>query len=323
MATAPTTTAAPPAEWVTLFNREAFHALNLRAGQRALSLAVADPEGRTIGALGGVLDGASFTGGHSAPFGGFDVARDKETPVNVALLVDGALARVRAAGARRVTLRMPPAALGASEGTLQFTLLNRGFTVVRCELNQHIDLTGLADVDAYLAALKSPARRALRKLLAAGELTARTAESAADWDAGHGLLAANRAAKGRRFALTRDYAEAARHALPGALRLLLLEDAAGRAVAAALVYRVRPGRDAVVAWGDAPGHGLERSPMNLLAFRVVEAAFADGVAILDLGISSEPDADATGALPVNGGLHQFKQSVLAQTTPRLHLAKEL
>ncbi|WP_354698443.1 hypothetical protein DSM112329_04123 [Paraconexibacter sp. AEG42_29] len=311
----------------TLFNLPAFHALNLQPGQRALSLAVAGPDdGRTIGALGGVLTGGTFVSGHSAPYGGFDLARDRETPENVARLVDGALAQLERLGARAVRVRLPPAALGESEGLIAFTLLNRGFAVERCELNQHIDVTGIAGPDDYLAGLRSPARRALRRLLGP-ELRFATAETDADWARGHAVLAANRAAKGRRLALPVDYVLRARDALPAhAVRLHeLVDDAAGRTVAAALVYRVRPGCDLVVAWGDAPDHGRERSPMNLLAYRIVEAALAAGLRTVDLGISNDPEPvlHHGGGLAANPGLHQFKQSVLATTTPRLTLVKEL
>ena len=97
---------------------------------------------------------------------------------------------------------------------------------------------------------------------------------------------------------------------------------AGESIAAALVYRVRPHRDLVVAWGDGE-HELERSPMNLLAYRVVESALAEGVWTLDLGISNEHEPGADGALVPNSGLVQFKQSVLARIQPRLTLVREL
>lgn len=309
--------------WATLFNQHAFHALNLEPGLRALTLEVNAADGRTIGALGGVLDGDLFVSGYSAPYGGVDLVRDRETPERVGLLIDGALAQLRAIGVQTVRLRLPPPALGASEGLIAFTLLNRGFVVERCELNQHIDLTAVADPNAYLAALKSPARRALRKLLGP-ELTFVPAATDAAWMRGHATLVANRAAKDRRLALSLDYVVGARDALGvETVRLYELLSAAGVPAAAALVYRVRPGRDLVVAWGDHPNHGLEHSPMNLLAYRVVEAALGDGVRTIDLGISNEPGVEsAHGGLAANAGLHQFKQSVLARTEPRLTLVKE-
>ncbi len=66
-------------------------------------------------------------------------------------------------------------------------------------------------------------------------------------------------------------------------------------------------------WGDA-GHALPRSPMNLLALRLVEIALADGRPTLDLGISS------VDGVP-DQGLIQFKRSVLARESLRLDLVR--
>jgi hypothetical protein len=306
------------AGWMTLFNQDRFHALNLREGQHIVTAAVDDADGRRIGALSGVLEDGVFVNGHSAPFGGLDLVRERETPANVARLVDGALAQVRAQGARTVRLRLAPPCHGDSEGLVQFTLLNRGFAVERCELNQHIDLGGLTGPDEYVAGLRSPARRALRRLLGP-EFRFGQAHEPTQWDRAHALLAANRSRKGRTLALSREYVDAARAALGDRVRMYELLHAE-RPVAAALVYRVRRQRDLVVAWGDAD-HGLERSPMNLLAYRVVEAALAEGLRTLDLGVSNARDPRPDGALMPDPGLVQFKQSMLARAQPRLTLAR--
>jgi hypothetical protein len=305
---------------MTLFNEDRFHALNIGAGQRVLRTEVHDEAGRLVGSLSGVLESGLFSSGFSAPFGGVDLARERETPANVALLVDESLVQLRGAGARTVRIKLPPACYGESEGLLQFTLLNRGFEVERCELNQHIDLGPLRDSEAYLAELKSPARRALNKLLEL-DLSFRQAETSSEWDRAYELLAANRAAKDRRLALSRSYLERARQALGEAVRMYELLQGE-RSIAAALIYRVRIRRDLVVAWGDGE-HQLDRSPMNLLAYRVLENALAEGVRTLDLGISSEHQPGHDGALLPNGGLVQFKQSVLAKIEPRLTLVREL
>jgi Acetyltransferase (GNAT) domain len=316
----PPLSVAPPLPWMMLFNENRFHALNLGAGQRVVRTEAHDEEGRLVGSLSGVLESDLFSSGFSAPFGGVDLARERETPANVALLVDESLIQLRAAGARTVRIKLPPACYGESEGLLQFTLLNRGFEVERCELNQHIDLEPLRDSQAYIEELKSPARRALNKLLELN-LSFRQAETAAEWDRAYEVLAANRAAKDRELALSRFYLERARHALGDAVRMYELLQGE-RSIAAALIYRVRTRRDLVVAWGDGQ-HQLERSPMNLLAYRVVENALAEGVRSLDLGISNEHGPGPEGALLPNVGLVQFKQSVLAKIEPRLTLIREL
>ncbi len=317
-APAPVATMRESDRWTTLFNQDRFHALNVRGPhQRVVHAPVHDADGRLLGSLGGVLEHGVLTSGFSAPFGGVDLVRERETPANVARLVDGALAQLRATGAHTVRLRLPPPCHGDSEGLIQFTLLNRGFAVERCELNQHVELDAIATPEAYVAALRSPARRALRRLTDDPAFSVRLAADDAAWHAAHDLLAANRARKGRTLALSRAYVDRARAALADRVRMLCLLHG-DDLVAAALVYRVREGRDLVVAWGDGD-HDLDHSPMNLLAFRVVESALQDGVRTVDLGISNGHDAD--GALVADAGLVQFKQSILARTTPRLTLTR--
>jgi hypothetical protein len=306
--------------WTTLFNEDRFHALNLRDGQRVVRAEVHDDDGRVIGSLGGVLEGVELTCGYSAPFGGLDLARDRETPANVARVLREALERLSEQGVRTLRVKLPPACYGESEPLVQFTLLNAGFRVERCELNQHVDLQTLGGIDAYVERLKSPARRALGKLLAA-EFCFRRAETEAEWDRAYATLSANRAIKGRSLALSRDYLARARVNLGESVRMYEL-CSAERPIAAALVYRVRPRCDLVVAWGDRE-HRLERSPMNLLAYRVIESSLADGVRTLDLGISNEPTQGTDGALQPNAGLVQFKQSVLGKIQPRFTLVREL
>jgi Acetyltransferase (GNAT) domain len=85
----------------------------------------------------------------------------------------------------------------------------------------------------------------------------------------------------------------------------------GAVCAAALVYRILPGRDVVQYWGDAH-HALARSPMNVLVHRLVERSLAEGVETIDLGISTDHGVP-------NQGLIQFKQSVLARPSLRPEL----
>lgn len=306
------------ASWMTLFNQDRFHELNLREGQRVLRAEAHDQHGRLLGVFGGILDGDVFTCGQSAPFGGVDFVRERETPASVALVVDRGLEHINAHGARTLRVKLPPPCYGESEPLVAFTLLNRGFHLERCELNQHIDVSMFTSPDSYVESLKSPARRALLKLLGE-EFSFVPAHTEDDWNAAYDLLASNRAAKGRKLALSRSYLARAWASLGETVRMHLLRHD-DLLVAAALVYRVRPRRDLVVAWGDGE-HGLERSPMNLLAYRIVENALAEGVLVLDLGVSNEHGPD--GQLEPNSGLVQFKQSVLARSQTRLTLVREL
>ena len=310
----PTADAIPRAvageEHLALFSTAAFHALNLTDGQvvRRIDHVVDD---RLVGSLVGVVNGPEFRSGHSAPFGGPDFARDAETTRNVVNALTAAVARLDAEGVRRIHLKARPAFYSGSEASVQFALLNLGFAVTRCELNLHIELEGIDGADDYVARLRSPARRALRHAHDEPFVVAEAADEA-DWARAYRVLADNRRAKGRRLALSLDYLRRARDTFPGRIRMFLMTHD-GRPCAAALLYRVAPRRELVVYWGDA-GHDLPRSPMNLLALRLVETALAEGAATLDLGISS------VDGVP-DQGLIQFKRSVLARESLRLDLMR--
>ena len=298
---------------VSLFNDPRFHALNAGDGERSLTVAH-EQDGRVVGTLAGVIEGTTFTSGHSAPFGGPDFARDRETAAAVHATVEHAVAELGRAGVQTVRVRAKPPSSTSNEPLVTFALLNAGFTVERCDLNHHVDLRGLSSAEDYLATLKSPARRALRHL-EDGPFSFAEAEPGDEpaWERGYGILEENRRAKGRALSIDLPYVRRVRDAFPGRVRLFELFHA-GAACAAALLYRVHPGHELVVSWGDAR-HELERSPMNLLALRVVERAIATGAAVLDLGISTEPGAEP-GRLRVQEGLARFKLSVGARAEPR-------
>ncbi|WP_157749335.1 GNAT family N-acetyltransferase [Jatrophihabitans sp. GAS493] len=325
------------ARWRRLFNWASFHELNLGAApgagqstpqtglseQDVLFTEVHDDAGRMLGGLSGVRDGDTFISGYSAPFGGVDLVDDRETNDNIADVVLGSVRNIEAAGVRSLRLKLPPACYSDNEPVVQFTLLNAGFTVERCELNQHIPVSNWRTPLEYVHALRPAAQKTLRYLLTE-ELTFSEVSDDALWAQAYTLLAENRLRKGRRFALSADYLTRARTQLNPHVRMFALRHGGGL-VAAALVYRVAPGRDLVVAWGDAE-HELKRSPMMLLAYRLVERAITDGVGVIDLGISNEPEPrlneGGSGLVP-NSGLVQFKRSVLAKIEPRLTLVKDL
>jgi hypothetical protein len=305
------------AAWMTVFNRPAFHALNLRPGAESL-VAAHTHESRVVGALAGVLADGVFTSGDRAPFGGPDFARPRETPANVAATLDAALAEITASGARTVRIRCRPAAYSDTEALVAFELLQRGFSVELAELAHVVDLSGFAAAADYMAALKSPARRALGHLEELGTAFDEVPGSEAAWRDAYDVLAQNRAAKGRVLSLDADYLLRARDALPGVLRMFALT-MQGAPIATAVVYVVAPGYWYVYAWGDAR-HALARSPMNLLALRLVQRALREDVRLIDLGTSTAPGGAGGGRI-ADPGMSQFKTSLLARPHVRLVLTR--
>jgi len=297
-----------------LFGHSRFNDLNeVPAGaRRRLVHRVQD---RLVGVLDGVVTDGVFLSGHSAPFCGPDLARSDPTVGEVVDLLSAALTQLRAEGVHTVRIRCRPAEYSPAEPLIEYALLHLGFTVEHCDLNQFVDLRPLQPDGDPLTLLGKKRARDVRADLG---LPYALTEVADDGDLAilHGILAANRAAHGRPPGLSADYLAAARAAFPDRVRLLLLRHDE-RPVAAAVVYRVLADVDLLVAWGDAIDHGLQRSPMNLLAHRLIGRSLHTGARLLDLGPSSEKDGTP------NLGLAQFKRSVGASPGTRKVLVARL
>ena len=290
-----------------LFGHTRFHDLN-GVPQESRWRHEHHADGRLVGVLEGVVTDGVLLSGHSAPFGGPDLARPDPPVGDVVGLVRSALEAARADGVTTVRVRCRPAEYSPAEPLVEYALLQAGATVEHCDLNQYVDLRHLpADADPLTLLGKKRARDVRADLRLPFSLAEVTGED--DVATLHGLLAANRAAHGRPAGLPAEYLARARAAFPEAVRLLLLRHG-DRPVAAAVVYRVLADVDLLVAWGDALDHGLQRSPMNLLAHFLVGRALRSGARLLDMGPSSEKDGTP------NLGLAQFKRSVGASPGTR-------
>jgi hypothetical protein len=297
---------------LNLFNTRAYNARNLVPGAAYLRIDHQDGDGRLVGSLCGVVEGTTFGSGWKAPFAGPDFMRKAETVSNVGALVDHVLAELKARGIRTVRIKCKPTFYSGSEVYVVQALMHRGFRVESSELSYHFDLEHLHDGEAYRAALGSAARRALKH--AAGKpFSYEEVLDDATIATAYEVIRANRERKQRPLRLSLEYLRGLSATFPGRIRWFLLRYD-GTPVASALLYRLRPERELVEYWGDQ--HNLERSPMNLLAFHVVERAIRERVTTVDLGLSS-----------VNGvpdpGLIQFKQSVGCRPELRLDFVREL
>jgi hypothetical protein len=305
-------TTGAPADHLSFFNLPAFHELTLAAGQTRLQIDRYDDD-RLIGSLVGVVTGDEFACGFSAPFGGIDLVRDTESPPRILGLVEAACADLEGRGIKTIRVHARPPIYSQAEIGMQFALLSRGFRIESFEINQHLDLTGLASADEYAARLGTRGRRDLRYAAGLGLEFREDVEPGQRAEA-YEIIRANHEAKGRPLRLSLDYLEKMRAALPGRVRFFSLL-AAGRTCASAVTYLIRPGRWLLVYWGDA-AHSLAQSPMYLLAYKLVESALSEEIVLLDLGISS-----VYGEL--NAGLAQFKEKVGGQSTLRFEFVRRV
>jgi hypothetical protein len=293
---------------IALFNDERYHRINARPGQRLFHYDYC-LDGELVGTLSGVICGEVLECGHSAPYGGIDFRRPAIVVGTIVDLLQGARRSAAAEGARAILVKARPGYYGENETTTVFALLGLGATLQDCELSLGLETWQWRTVEDYEIGLKSSARRILRRALGAG-LPFAAATGAGEWAGCWEVLAETRRRRGAQMRISLDYAMRVRDTFGQRIAMYRLGDAEDPA-AAALVYRVMPDRDYVVAWGDAIRHRPE-GVMNAMAYHLVRQAIAQDVRLIDLGISS------VGGAP-DDGLIQFKRNIGAVTGLRLDL----
>ena len=291
---------------IVLFNDVHYQCRNLRPGQHPFRYDHL-VKGRLIGTLSGVIDGGILDCGHSAPFGGIDYMRSDVSAAAVTDLLRGAVCRARTVGVREVFIRGRPGYFGANEAVTQFALFNSGARVARCELSLGLEARRFATADHYAAALDHSARKQLRQGLAAGFDFA-AANTVAEWSECFDLLVETRRRRGATMKISLAYVTGLREVFGSRITMHRLL-AGGALAGAALVYRVRRDWDYIVAWGDDLAQRSKRV-MNVLAYRLVCAAIAEQVGVVDLGVSS------VDGVPDEGLIH-FKRGIGAVPGLRL------
>ncbi len=297
---------------ICLFNSEAYHRTNMRPDQSYVRIDHHE-EGRLVGTLAGVMDADTLDCGWHAPFGGVDLTGKAELAGRVAALVRTAIGEADRLGARRLRVRCRPAYSSEQESVGQYALLSQGFAVESVELSLGLTLSPPAGIEGYLAGLPRRARAVLRRNLATN-LAWTPATRERDWAEGYDVFSVNKARLGAEMRYGLDQVLSLVERFPKRIRMHLLKDGP-TSVAAAMVYRVLPGLDYVVAAGQID-HELPQSPMNLVLYRIVEDSLASGAEVVDLGVSSK-DGQA------NDGLVQFKRHVGCAPALRLDLVRDL
>jgi hypothetical protein len=283
---------------IALFNDERYHHINAGPDERLFHFDHC-VDGELIGTLSGVICGEVLECGHSAPYGGIDFRRPGVVVGTIVNLLQAARRSAAAEGARAILIKARPGYYGENETATIFALLGLGATLRGCELSLGLDTSRWHTIEDYERTLKPPARHILHRGLRAG-LSLRAANGASEWAACYELLAETRRRRGARLRISFDYVMRVRETFGERIvmyRCLQADDLAG----AALVYRVLPDRDYVVTWGD----DFRRRPggvMNAIAYHLVRTAIADGVGLIDIGISSVDGAP-------DDGLIQFKRHI--------------
>lgn len=291
-----------------LFNDERYHRCNMRPPQWFFRYDHLEHT-RVVGTIGGVVHDGVLDCGYSAPFGGIDFTRPVERVGAIAELLHSARRIARAEGIDGIRIRCRPAYFGVNEQAVEFALFNAGAEVESWELTLGIETWRFSNPDAYVAGLDGAARNKLRQALRAGmELARATTED--HWARCYDLLVEARHRRGATLKISLEYVKRLRELFGDRIAMYQVvqgDDLAG----AALVYRISPDWDYVVAWGDDLHYRSSRV-VNLLAYGLVCAALTARVSILDLGISS------VDGIP-DDGLIEFKRSIGATTGQRINL----
>lgn len=200
------------------------------------------------------------------------------------------------AEAHAATFRLPPDCYpDPNAAALENALFRSGWRLDQVDLDQYLPVIA---PEAYVAGLGETRQKELRRLVRSGaEFRSKgLAEAPAVYDA----IARNRAERG--YPMTMAWADlrALAEAFPDRIGFYAVERG-GDTLAGAVVIQVAERYAYVFYWGEDPAFRRE-SPVILLAQGLMGLCSANGVAILDIGVSTEASSP-------NPGLMAFKASL--------------
>jgi len=277
----------------TLFVTRAFNAFQAQAqGKRIVTFRTPDgAAGLSFGGRDG-LWASPVTGA----FGGL-AAPGAVAAGQVAAVVAAATAWLReAAQGARAAVRLPPDVFpDPNAGALENALFQAGWRLGDADLNHHLPVTA---PETFVQALGETRRKELRRLGRSGAAFA--SRPLAEAEPIYRAIARNREARGFPMTMAWPQVAALARAFPGRAGFHAVERA-GATLAGAVVLHVTDAYRYVFYWGEDPQVRRE-SPVVLLAEGLMGLCHRDGVAVLDIGTSTEGSRS-------NLGLIAFKESL--------------
>lgn len=295
-----------------LFNLRAFHQLHVTPERRSYYLLLCRlPGGSPVAAVHFHEDVAGhFESPWRGSHGGFALARGAQLSLeNMERFVRRVEDYLRAEGARRMTLVLPPLAYHLHESSAWLNVLLRaGYAIARHELSYAIDV----DARPFESRIDYGNRKRLRKCLREG-LTARPLDGAG-LAAAYDVIVQNRRKKGYTVSMTWPALEAMRERFPD--RMMCFGVHGGeRLLAAAVCLRVNVRTLYVFYWGEIEG-AEALSPVTLLADRIYGYCAVEGLTLLDLGTAT------IDGVP-NHGLVRYKKNLGCEESLKLIVSKAL
>jgi hypothetical protein len=275
------------------FNAAAFNAINEYKCDKVFYLVFKDTKIR-LGIIFGVRNN-SLHSPFSAPFGGFEYTSEEVRLQQI----DAALAALqRWAKAKlfdAIKIVPPPFFYDPNFlNKLDNCLFRAGFDKANIELNYQY-ATGKLD-EKYQETIWYNAKKNLKRAFTA-ELVFEKLDSAIGQQA-YDIIAQNR--KERGFPLRMTWEQVAETMAVIAVDFFIVKKESDF-IGAALVFHVAPHIVQVVYWGDLPQFS-EYKTMNFLSYQIFKYYKAQGIAVVDVGPSTE------NSIP-NHGLCEFKESI--------------
>lgn len=276
-----------------VYNSVEFAQLNSHKAERLHHLVFDDGGARLGIILGERADGVMYSP-FSAPFGGFTANRLQQFEY-----FDIAVELLKEYGGKRnqkIVITLPPDLYDRRQIPLAVNALCRHAETRFVDVNYHFELT---DFEHYIQNIERNARNKLNHAMKENLIFNKVERGDTGGAArAYGVIRRNREEQGYPLRMTCDDVMRTAEVIPADFFLLSHE---GRDVAAAQVFHVAEGICQLIYWGDLREYSGMR-PMNLLAYRVFEHYWKQGLGILDIGPSTEEGVP-------NYGLCSFKKSI--------------
>jgi hypothetical protein len=290
-----------------VFNSAAFNHMNSYKCDKVFYLFFKDSKVR----LGIILGqrGSNLNSPFSAPFGGF-IATNDDIKLSQ---IDGAIAAlIMWANDRQIEgIRIIPPSFFYNTNflnKLQNCLFRAGFISNNIELNYQFPTKKFNEnyqSDIWYNARKN-LKRSLQFNLEFNKILNEDGKQAYD------VIARNREERGFPLRLTWEQLNETISIVSADFFLVKKEQ---ESIAAAIVFHVAKGVVQVIYWGDLPEYS-EYKTMNFLSFQVFQYYMQEGIAIIDIGPSTE------NSVP-NNGLCEFKESIGCDINIKTEFYKKL
>jgi hypothetical protein len=290
-----------------VFNSAAFNAMNEYKCEKVYYLIFKDSKVR-LGIIFGLRDN-KLVSPFSAPFGGFESTSD-----DIRLQqIDAALTALTtwATTKKFQGIRIVSPSFFYNENFLNkiYNCLYRsGFESNNIELNYHFPTHKFTE--DYQTTIWYNARKNLKRAFKADlifkKLPTENAKNAYD------IIAQNRAERGFPLRMTWEQVQESMQVITTDFFVVQKEEIA---IGAALIFHVSDNIVQVIYWGDLPQYA-ECKTMNFLSFNIFQYYKQQGIAIIDIGPSTED------SIP-NHGLCEFKESIGCEVSIKTEFYKKM